>query len=268
MTDKTAPNAFAANQALWNALTDVNFRSKMYDIDTFVNGRNSLTRSELELIGDVKGRTLLHLQCHFGQDTLSLARMGAQVTGLDLSDRAIEKARELACRCGLQAEWIQGNVLDPQPQLEGKYDIVFSSYGTIGWLPELTPWAGNIARYLKPGGRFIFVEFHPVIWMFDNEFRSITCSYFNKEAIVEIQKGSYADRDAPIEMPAHGWNHSLADVIGPLLSEGLSIEHFSELDGSPHDCFSNAIKGEDGLYRIKGMEGKLPMVYRLVARKD
>ena len=265
MTDHSA--AFDANRTLWNAMTAVNLKGEFYDVEGFIAGRNSLTDLELELLGDVRGKRIFHLQCHFGQDTLSLARMGATVTGLDLSDVAIAEAKKLQTRCGLQAEWIQSNVLDHRPELDGQFDVVFTSYGTIGWLPDVGTWASNIARYLKPDGRFVFVDFHPVLWMFDNDFKGFAYSYFNREPIVELQKGSYADRDADIELPAHGWNHDLAEVLTALLENGLRIDRFKEMDASPHDCFANTVKGADGLYRIKGMEGKLPMVYGLSASR-
>ena len=260
-------SAFNSNRALWNAMTEVHFGSKFYDVESFVAGRNSLSQLEIDLLGDVRGKQLLHLQCHFGQDTLSIARMGANVTGLDLSDVAIEKAKVLADRCGSKAEWICANVIDPQPSLEQKFDIIFSSYGTIGWLPEVKNWARNISRYLKPGGKFVFVEFHPVIWMFDNEFSRIEYSYFNRHPIVEMQKGTYAEKDAPIEMESHGWNHSLADVIAALLDAGLRLDRFMEHDGSPHDCFPDMMQSDDGLYRINGFAGKLPMIYALTCTK-
>jgi SAM-dependent methyltransferase len=259
--------AFAANRALWNSLAGIHVASEFYDVEGFVAGRNSLSALERELLGDVNGLKLLHLQCHFGQDTLSLARMGAQVTGLDMSDRSVEEAGRLAERCGLDAEWVVGNVMELQPGLEGRFDVVFTSYGTIGWLPEVGAWAANINRYLKPGGKFIFVDFHPVVWMFDNSFSTIAYSYFNREPIVEIQQGSYADANAPVSMPAYGWNHALEEVLGALLKEGLVLETFRELDGSPHNCFPNMVQGEDGLFRIAGMEGKLPLVQALRAHK-
>lgn len=259
--------AFAANRALWNARVPHHLASRMYDVEGFVAGKSSLTDIELELLGDVKGQRILHLQCHFGQDTLSLARMGAEVTGLDISDVALDEARKLAERCGLRADWILSNVIDHQPGLDGRFDIVFTSFGTIGWLPDLKPWAANIARYLKPGGRFVFVEFHPAVWMFDNDFTHVAYSYFNREVIAEEEKGTYADRDADIRLTSYGWNHDLGEVLTALIDQGLRIERFTELDGSPHDCFANTELGEDGLYRIKGMEGKLPMVYALGARK-
>lgn len=257
--------AFEANRVLWNARTPHHLASRMYDVESFVAGRNSLTALELELLGDVAGKRILHLQCHFGQDTLSLARMGAQVTGLDISDVAIAEAKKMTERCGLQAEWILSNVIDHRPELDGLFDIVFTSYGTIGWLPDLGPWAANIQRYLKPGGRLVFVEFHPVVWMFDNDFTRIAYSYFNDELIKEEEEGTYAERTAGIKLPTYSWNHSLGDVLGTLLGKGLQLERFVELDGSPHDCFRNSVTGADGMHRIKGMEGKLPMVYGLSA---
>ncbi len=266
MTDRNA--AFEANRLLWNARTPHHIASKMYDVESFVAGRNSLTAAELDLLGDVRGKRILHLQCHFGQDTLSMARMGATVTGLDLSDVAIDEAKRLTERCGLQADWVLSNVIDHRTELDGLFDIVFTSYGTIGWLPDLKPWAANIQRYLKPGGRFVFVEFHPVVWMFDNDFTRIAYSYFNSDLIVEEEEGTYAERAARIKLPTYSWNHPLSDVFGALLHESLRIERFLELDGSPHDCFLNAVTGADGLHRIKGMEGKLPMVYALSAAKQ
>ncbi len=265
MNDPDLDEAFQANRTRWNELTPVHLASKMYDVPSFVAGRNSLSSMELALLGDVKGKHILHLQCHFGQDTLSLARMGATVTGLDLSDVALDAARELSKQCALEAEWVLANVLDPQPQLVGRFDTVFTSFGTIGWLPELHTWARNIRSYLKPGGRLVFVEFHPVVWMFDTEFKTVHYSYFNREPIVEIEKGSYADKDADLEQKTVSWNHDLGEVLGALLAEGFRIDVFQEFDGSPHDCFQGTVQGSDGLYRIAGMEGKLPMVYALSA---
>jgi len=260
--------AFEANTKLWNARVPHHLSSRMYDVEGFVAGKSSLTDIELELLGDVSGKRILHLQCHFGQDTLCLARMGAEVNGLDISDAALEEARKLAARCGLKAEWVLSNVVDHVPALDGKFDIVFTSYGTIGWLPDLKPWAANIKRYLKPGGRLVFVEFHPAMWMFDNDFTHMQYSYFNRAVIVEEEQGSYADRDAPIKLASYGWNHDLGEVLTALINEGLVLERFTELDGSPHDCFANTVRGVDGMYRVKGMEGKLPMVYGLRMRKS
>lgn len=257
--------SFALNRALWNERTKHHIGSKFYDVEAFLAGKNSLGGKELELLGDVAGKKLLHLQCHFGQDTLSLARMGAEVTGLDFSGAAVEEARKLAARAGLSAAFIEANVLDLQPELEGKFDIVFTTYGVLGWLPELDGWAKNIAGYLRPGGKLVLVEFHPVVWMFNNAFTELPYSYFNREVIEETEPGTYADTAATINLKSHGWNHSLAETITALLDAGMRIDRFEELDGSPHDCFGKTVKGADGLHRIAGLAGKLPMVFAVVA---
>ena len=263
----TTTDPFEANRALWNARVPHHLSSRMYDLEGFVAGRNSLTALERELLGDAAGKEVLHLQCHFGQDTLSVARLGGRVTGLDISDAALDEARKLAARCGLDASWVLSNVVEHRPELDGRFDVVYTSYGTIGWLPDLAPWATNIRRYLKPGGKLVFVEFHPAVWMFDNDFTQVQYSYFNRETILEEEEGTYADRGAAIKLPSYSWNHDLGEVLTALLNEGLRLERFTEEDGSPHDCFANTVQGADGLYRIKGMEGKLPMVYGLVGLK-
>ncbi|MBP8823109.1 MAG: class I SAM-dependent methyltransferase [Flavobacteriales bacterium] len=266
MTDHST--SFELNRKLWNERVRHHVGSKMYDLEGFLQGRNSLSAGELELLGDVRGQRILHLQCHFGQDTLSLARMGADVTGLDLADAAIGEARNLAARMGLHASFITANVLDFHPQLAGGFDIVFTSYGVLGWLPELGSWARNITRYLKPGGKLVLVEFHPAVWMFDNELLKVTWSYFNRQLIEEAEQGTYADASAAINLTSHSWNHAIADTITALLDAGLHILHLGEGDGSPHDCFPNTVQGTDGLYRIKHMEGLLPLTYSVVASRE
>ncbi len=259
---------FAANRALWNARAELHYNSAFYDVEGFVHGKSTLNAIELDLLGDVNGKDLLHLQCHFGQDTLSLARLGARVTGLDISATALEKARVLADRCGSIAHYVESNVLDLRPELEARFDIVFTSYGTIGWLPDLRAWARNIAAYLRPGGCFVFVEFHPALWMFSNGFSHLQYSYFNREVIAEDEPGSYADRKASINLRSYGWNHSIADVLQHLIDAGLRIDAFREFDRSPYDCFQNTVPADDGHFMIKGMEGKLPMVFALRASKS
>ncbi|MFM7619546.1 MAG: class I SAM-dependent methyltransferase, partial [Bacteroidota bacterium] len=164
---------FELNRTSWNKRVAVHMKSDFYFLEEFLKGRTSLNEIELNLLGDIRGKSILHLQCHFGQDTLSLARMGAEVTGVDLSDEAIEKAKALNAQMGLNAEFICCNVYDLKNHLDKKFDLVFTSYGTIGWLPDLDRWAEVVSHFLKPSGTFLFVEFHPVMWMFDNEFETV-----------------------------------------------------------------------------------------------
>jgi len=254
------------NQELWDKKTGVHVDSDFYDMESFLAGETTLKPIELDLLGDVKGKKILHLQCHFGQDSLSLARMGAEVTGVDLSGQAIQKARELADQLDLPARFIQSNVLELDQNLNGEFDIVFTSYGVIGWLPELEGWARIIDHFLKPGGAFIMVEFHQMLWMFDENFQSIKYSYFNQGAIIEEIEGSYADPQAPIKANSYQWDHSLSEVFSALLGNGLQITHFREYDYSPYNCFNQAVEVPGG-YQVKGLEGRLPMVFSVVARK-
>lgn len=258
---------FQKNKESWNRRTALHLESEFYDLPGFLAGANSLREIERALLGDVRGKTILHLQCHFGQDTLSLARMGARATGVDLSDRAIEEAEKLARRLDLPARFICCNLYDLPQHLDEQFDLVFTSYGTIGWLPDLDRWAAIVHRYLKPGGRFVFVEFHPVVWMFDDDFQAIKYRYFNSGPIVETTSGTYADPGAPVEMESIGWNHSLGEVMSSLLSQNLVIADFREYDFSPYDCFRHTEKTGEDRYRIKHLGDKIPMVYAIEARR-
>lgn len=254
-----------ANKALWNKRTTIHLASEMYNMPAFLAGASSLNSYELALLGDIKGKKILHLQCHFGQDTLSLARMGAEVTGVDLSDTAIAKARELAEQLDLAATFVCCDVLAADQYIEEKFDIVFSSYGTIGWLPSLEKWGGIIHHFLKPGGQFIFVEFHPFVWMLDDDsFTEIVYPYFNKMTFKETHTTSYSDGPAHEPLLSYSWNHPLSEVFLTLLNNGLAITDFQEYDSSPYNCFPNTVKIEGG-YQIKSREGKLPMVYSIIA---
>ena len=250
---------FEANRQGWNLRTPVHTKSAFYNVDAWKAGAESLTPIELAEVSDVRGKRLLHLQCHFGQDTLSWARKGARVTGVDISDAAIACARELAAETTTEepATFVCCNV----------FDIVFTSYGTIGWLPDLVAWAKVISHYLKPGGFFYIAEFHPVLWMLDDEMKRFAYPYHNAGVIETQQRGTYTDRDAPIAFVEYGWNHPLGDVVNALVGEGLQIAFLNEYAYSPFPCFQNSVRGEDGNYRIKGLEGILPMVYSLKATR-
>jgi len=251
------------NRESWNNRTDVHFDSDFYDNKSFLEGRNSLNEIELALLGNVQGKKILHLQCHFGQDSISLSRMGATVTGVDLSDRGIERARELAQKAGEDVTFICCDIYDLPQHLEQQFDLVFTSYGVIGWLPDMDRWAGLIKHFLKPTGRLVMAEFHPVVWMYDDDFTKIKFSYFKDEAIVESEAGTYADTEAPIEQQYVCWNHGMSEVVTALLQQGFALKQLQEFDYSPYNCFNNTVEIAPNKYQIKGFEGKMPMVYAL-----
>lgn len=255
------------NKNTWNAKVDYHLKSDFYFVEEFIAGRTSLNEPELKLLGDIKDKKILHLQCHFGQDSISLARMGAQVTAVDLSDKAIAEAKILAKKCGVEINFIESDVYNLPTVLDEKFDIVFTSYGTIGWLPDLEKWAKVISHFLKPNAKFIFVEFHPVVWMFDDDFTKVAYDYSSKEPIIETYEGTYADREANLSQQYVMWNHSLADVFQSLINQNLEIKTFEELDWSPYSCFKHTVEYEKGKFRISVLDKKIPMVYSIIAIK-
>lgn len=258
---------FDANKDGWNKRTAVHKASVFYNLEEFKKGKSSLNKIELEEVGDVKGKSLLHLQCHFGMDTLSWAREGATVTGVDLSDEAIALAKQINTDLELNATFVCCNVYDTAAHVQEQFDVVFTSYGTIGWLPDLKPWAKMIAQKLKPGGFFYIADFHPTLWMLDDAMEKLTYSYFNDEVIVTEQQGSYTDRTAAIKYTEYGWNHPFSEIFAALISEGLQIEFLHEFPYSPYNCFANVEQGGDGMWRFKGMNNKFPMMYSIKAVK-
>ena len=260
-------NYLEINRRLWDERVGHHVSSGFYKMDDFMKGRSSLNDIELPLLGDVSGKKILHLQCHFGQDTLSLARMGAQVTGVDFSEKAIEKANELNQQLGLDARFLCCDIYELPQYLDEQFDIVFTSYGTIGWLPDVRRWALVVATFLATGGTFIIADFHPFVWMYNETFSEVKYAYFNKEAIEETETGTYTDKNAPIELQSVGWNHNFAEIIQSLLDEGLQLEVFAEYDYSPYNVFGEMTEMSGGHFQIKGLEGKLPLVYALKMSK-
>lgn len=252
------------NKDSWNNRVDTHLSSEFYDMEGFLAGKNSLKEIEIPLLGDLHGKKVLHLQCHFGQDSLSMARMGAQVTGVDLSDKAIDSARQINDQMGLNARFVCSDIYSLKEHLDDRFDIVFTSYGTIGWLPDIDRWADIVKHFLKPGGKFVMADFHPVVWMMNDDLTEVKYRYFNDQAIVEDMNGTYTDPDADLEGKEVSWNHAMSEIIASLLNQNLHLEHFAEYDYSPYDCFTNIIEVGPSRYRFKHLEDKLPIVYSLV----
>lgn len=258
---------FEANKELWNKRAVIHEKSEFYNTEEFMQGKSSLIHIEKNELGDVTNKKLLHLQCHFGQDTLSWERLGAKVTGVDFSEEAIRIAKALTASLKLNASFICSNIYDLEENLKDDFDIVFTSYGVIGWLPDLNRWAEIISHFLRTGGTFYMVEFHPVVWMFDDKFDRIQYAYHNEKVITQESEGTYADRNAAIKNAEYSWNHSLSEVLNALISHGLKIEFLNEFPYSPYNCFQNTVKGADGNWRIKNLENLIPMVYSIKATK-
>lgn len=260
-------NYISINQETWNNKTTFHVGSDFYEMEKFKNGKSSLNEIELSLLGDVKNLKILHLQCHFGQDTLSLARMGAEVTGVDFSYKAIAVAKSLAEELQLNARFICCDVYDTLNHLDEEFDVIYTSYGVLGWLPDMKKWAKIVSKLLKPGGKIVLIEFHPMVWMFDNDVKNIVYSYFNVESIVEEETGTYADKNADLTTKTVTWNHPISEVLQAMLVNGLTINSFEEFDYSPYNCLGEMEEFKPKKFRIKQFENKIPLVYTVVATR-
>ena len=258
------------NQARWDELVPIHSRSESYGLEGFKAGELSLMPIELEELGDVAGRSLLHLQCHFGMDTLSWARLGAEVTGIDYSQAGIDLARELGEELGIPAHFVCSNIYDLPSVLTGKYDIVFTSYGVLCWLPDLTRWAQVIAHFLKPGGTFYIVEMHPFGVVFDDEIEAglkVRYPYFHSERPMRFDyDSSYASGDTKVShTESYEWFHSLGDIINSLTGVGLRIEFLHEFPYCVYKMLPFMEKGKDGWWRLPDQQDSIPLMFSLKA---
>lgn len=259
------PSAWsAANLAHWDERAPLHAASRFYDLDGFVAGGSTLRAFELEEVGDVAGRTLVHLQCHLGLDTLSWARRGAAVTGLDFSAPAIEAARALAARTGLDATFVHADVMDAEAALVGRFDVVYTGVGAINWLRDLDGWARVVASLLTPGGSFYMAEFHPFASVLDDEL-SATLPYFHDQPLMVEEAGSYADADAPTtHNRVYEWTHGLGAVVSALIGAGLRIELLHEHDFTLYPRWPFLEVGPRG-YEMPAGRPALPLMYSLRA---
>jgi SAM-dependent methyltransferase len=257
------------NRKVWDERTAIHVGSAWYDVEGFKQGRCSLRSVELGEVGDVTGKRLLHLQCHFGLDTLSWARRGAKVTGVDFSPEAIAIARRLADEVHLDAEFVCSDVNDLPRALDGLFDIVFTSYGVLAWLPDLVRWAEVIARFLDDGGTFYIVEKHPLSRALVEEEGKLVAAkpYLDVGPIVVRSERTYADSDATLTNDTYcQWRHSLGDVINALTGAGLRIEFLHEFPFSLWHLRS-MVQSEDGWWRLSDRDD-LPLMFSLRARKQ
>ena len=258
---------FEVNRNTWNEKVAIHSRSEMYDLEAFKKGKSSLKSYEIKALGDVKGKSVLHLQCHFGQDTLSWSRKGATCVGVDISDDGISLAKSLNQELKLGAKFVRCNVLDTSKYIQDTFDIVFTSYGVIGWLPDLKPWGRMIAERLKTGGTFYMVEFHPIVWMFDylEGQPTIKYGYMQEEAIYEEYEGTYANQESKMISKEYGWNHGLSEVVNALIEAGLQIAYLNEYDESPYDVLPDLIESTSGNFVTK--EKLYPLIFEIKAIK-
>ncbi len=263
----------AANRALWDEWTSINMRSAFYRVEDFKDPNDIRLRDyEIAHVGDVTNKDLLHLQCHFGLDTLSWARLGARVTGVDFSPEGIGQARKLAAEVELPATFVESNVYDLPNNLDGSFDVVYTSRGVLGWLPELDGWARVISHFLKPGGLFYIAEVHPALQSFDDQAEELRLRYpyFSRaEPLRWETEGSYADPTAHVEQPfEYGWPHPLSEIVNSLIAHGLRIDLLEEYPFLEWPAPFLVAAGDGTWVLPPDQEGELPLFFALKATKE
>ena len=262
------------NRRNWNERTPIHAASAFYNVEGFRSGKITLTATEMAELGDVKGKSLLHLQCHFGMDTMSWARLGAIATGVDISDTAIDLARELNDELGLDVRFIRSNIYDLPEVLDEQFDIVYTAVGVLCWLPDMKRWAETVARYLKPGGTFYILDGHPVSHIFESvesadgtqELKPINSYFPNPEGYLYPGGGYTYTGPEKIDTPSHEWQHSMSEIVNAIIDAGLQIEFLNEFAVSEYRAFPSMSRHEDG-WRLDENHGSIPFLFSIRATK-
>lgn len=261
----------ATNQRNWDSRVAPHMASPDYALAEFRQSRSSLRSVELDELGDVRGKTLLHLQCHFGMDTLSWAQRGAKVTGVDFSERAINEARKLADELEIDAQFVQSDIYALPEQLTTTFDIVYTTYGVLCWLDDLSRWAKIIADALEPGGTFYIIDGHPAGDMFvaDSAGRlGVEYGYFNTGPARYENEHSYVESHEPLTSPTtYQWEHSLGEIVTALAEAGLKIQFLHEFPFAMYQRISTMQADADGWWRLPDDKIEIPFLFSLMATK-
>ena len=258
----------AVNRKNWNERVPIHAASDFYDVAGFKGGRITLTDIERREVGDVSGKTLLHLQCHFGLDTMSWSRLGAKATGVDFSDTAIDMARSLNDELGLNVRFICSSIYDLPDVLREQFEVVFTSLGVLCWLPDLDKWAAVVYRLLRPGGTFYILDGHPFKNVFEvSESGGLRPAYryFHDELFSEGNEPSYTGGSELIEGPGYEWQHSLGEIVTALVKAGLMIEFLHEFHVSGYQAFPVMEQGKDGWWRFPEHNDSIPQMFSIRA---
>lgn len=252
---------FKTNKESWNKRVETHFTSKFYDVSAFLSGKTSLNDIEIAGLNQVQGKSLLHLQCHFGLDSLSWARLGALVTGVDISDAAIDKAIDLQQKTQLSAEFVCADVYSYGHDSKQLFDIVYTSYGAICWLPDIQHWAQVVADKLKSGGQFYMFEFHPIVDLMAGY------NYFHTAQPDVEMEDTYTENCDGSKHEFAVWTHTMGDVITALVEAGLTIQKVKEFEYSPYNCFEGMQEKQPGKFYLEHLSNHVPMVYSILAIK-
>lgn len=270
--DEPLDARLSANQANWDERVAIHAASAFYDVEGWLRDRPGLRQWELEVLGDVAGLDVVHLQCHFGLDTLALADAGASVTGLDFSGAAVAQARSLADRAELvsRATFVEADVVDAAEVLgPGRFDLVYVSLGALSWLPSVERWAEQVAALLRPGGRLYLHDGHPLAWSLSWEDLRVETSYFEEQKpFVDDSAKTYTDGDTTITSTrVYEWNHSVGEIVTAVLGHGMGIDSLAEHDWTVYGRYPWLIKTDDGRWRPPPGAVRVPLSLTLTATK-
>jgi SAM-dependent methyltransferase len=258
------------NRLKWDESVPLHRASRLYDVPSFLQGRSTLEAVELREMGPVRGRSLLHVQCHFGLDTLSWARRGARVTGIDYSPPAVAAARELAGEAGIPARFVESNVYDLARHLKGRFDVIYTAKGALCWLPDLDRWAKILAHFLRPGGRLYLLEDHPLSDLYGED-RSgglkLEIPYFLGRAHREEYAGTYATQVRMRYRTSYTWVHPIGEIVTALAGAGLRVEFLHEFPYTYWKKFPSMTRRRGGGYSLRGLGGRIPLMFSLRARQ-
>ena len=257
------------NKQWWDERAPLHVRGEFYDIPAFRAGRSTLQDFEIEEVGDVAGLDLVHLQCHFGLDTLSWARLGARVTGLDFSPNAVEAASALAAETGIDADFVTADVYDAVDALGGRqFDVVYTGHGALCWLPDLSAWADVVDRLLRPGGRLYLAECHPLSDAMADDEVEFAFDYFQgREGFKWADTGSYATTEATRHNENWEWIHPIGEVVSSVAGRGLRIVKLTERDETVFQRFPFLVEVGHKVFRMPEGRPRIPMTYSLLASK-
>jgi SAM-dependent methyltransferase len=267
----------AVNRANWDDRAAAHAASRDYELQRFADDPSHLSqvvRFDRPRLGDIAGLRGVHLQCHIGTDTVSLARLGADMTGLDFSPASLARARALAAATGARVRFVESDLYGAvQALADQTFELVYTGIGALCWLPSITRWAAVVARLLQPGGRLFMREGHPMLWALDDDAATgmgLAESYFERpEPFVFDSPKTYVHTDTPIE---HGltyeWNHGLGEIVTALLDEDLTLTGLTEHDSVPWEALPGHMERDDaGEWRLRDRPERLAASYTLTALK-
>lgn len=261
------PNYTNINKRWWNTITPIHAKSPLYNLKAFKKGTTSLQDLEQKEIGDVKGKTMLHVLCHFGMDSLSWARKGAIVTGVDISETAISLAKKLSQETHTPATFLCSDFYNLPTILHKKFDIIFMSYGVLLWLSDINKWADIVKQLLKKNGYMYIVDLHPFTNILSYNLK-MTYDYFDKGPFKDDATGSYTNWNEKTKGVTYEWSYTMSDIVNALLQSGLTIEFLHEFPYTMYNQFPGHMKkNSKGQYELKNKNMQIPLLFSLKAKK-